>query len=78
MKMLTMLEVKLNIVTSDVGGHGNDRSAVELADEMTGRHTIQVGHNNIHQYKIIFLTILDLVHCFQTVELLDVSFQHVA
>lgn len=32
----TVLEVELNVVTSNVGRHGNDWSSVELADEVAG------------------------------------------
>lgn len=30
-----MLEVKLNVITPDVGCHGNDRRPIELPNEMT-------------------------------------------
>jgi hypothetical protein len=64
-----VLEVELNIIASDVGGHGNDGSSVELADQMTGRHAVQVRHNDIHQDQIVLGTTLHLVHCFQAIEL---------
>lgn len=68
-----MLEVQLDIVTSNIGGHGNDGSSVELADEMTGRHTIQVRHYDIHQDQIVLGTTLNLVHCFQAIKLKHIS-----
>jgi tetrahydromethanopterin S-methyltransferase subunit E len=46
---LTMLEVELNIVASNVGSHSNDRSAVKLANKMACRYTIQIWHYDIHQ-----------------------------
>lgn len=49
-----MLEVELNIITTDVRCHGNDRRAVELADEMTGGYTVQVRHDDIHENQIVF------------------------
>ena len=44
----TMMEVKLDVITPDIRGHGDYRGSVELADEVTCRDTIQVRHNNIH------------------------------
>jgi hypothetical protein len=64
-----MLEVELDVVTSNVGGHGNDRSAIKLADKMASRDAVQVGHNNIHQNKIVLRAALDFVDSFQTIEL---------
>jgi uncharacterized UPF0146 family protein len=64
-----MLEVELNIITTDVRCHGDDRSAVELADEMAGGYTVQVRHDDIHENQIIFRTALYLVYSLQTVEL---------
>lgn len=46
--MLTVLEVQLDVITSDIGGHGDDRSSVELANKVASRDTIQIGHDNIH------------------------------
>jgi hypothetical protein len=40
-----------------------------LADQMTGRHAVQVWHNDIHQDQIVLGTTLHLVHCFQAIEL---------
>lgn len=64
-----MLEIELNVITSDVGGHGDDRSSVELADEVACRHTVQIGHDDIHQNQVVFRTTLHLVHGFQAVKL---------
>lgn len=49
----TVLEVELNVVASNVGGHGNDRGSVKLANEVAGRYTIQVGHYDIHQDQVV-------------------------
>lgn len=67
--VLTMLEVELNVITTDVGGHGDDRGTVELADQMAGRYTIQVRHDDVHKNQIVFRTTLHLVYSLQTVEL---------
>lgn len=65
----TMLEVELDIVTADVGSHGDDRGPVELANKVASRNTIQIGHDNVHENKVIFGTILDLIHRFQAIKL---------
>lgn len=46
---LTMLEIELDVVASDVRGHGDDRGAIKLANEMACRYTVQIRHNDIHQ-----------------------------
>jgi hypothetical protein len=68
---LTMLEVQLNVVASDIGSHSDDRSAIKLANKMTSRHAIQIWHYNIHQNEIVFGTTLNLVHSLQTIKLKD-------
>lgn len=71
--MLTMLEVKLDIITPDIGGHGDNRGPVELADEVASRDTIQIRHDYIHQDEIVLLAILNLVDGLQTIQLLAIS-----
>ena len=66
-----MLEVELDVITSDVGGHSNDRSSVELADKVAGGHAVQVGHYDIHQDQVVFRATLHFVHSFQTIELCE-------
>lgn len=39
-KDCTMLEVELDIVTSDIRGHSNNGCSIELADKMASRHAI--------------------------------------
>lgn len=51
-----MLEVQLNVVTSNVGGHGNNWSAIELTNEMTSGNAIEIGHYNIHEDQIVSLS----------------------
>lgn len=68
-----MLEVKLDIITSDIRGHGDNRSPVELSDKVASRDTIQIGHDDIHKDEIVLLAILDLVHGLQTIQLLAIS-----
>ena len=46
---LTMLEIELDVVASDVRGHGDDRGAIKLANQMTRGYTVQIGHNDVHQ-----------------------------
>lgn len=64
-----MLEVELDVITTDVRGHGDNRRTVELADQMAGRYTIQVRHDDVHKNQIVFRTTLHLVYSLQTVEL---------
>lgn len=68
---LTMLEIKLDVVASDVRGHGDDRCAIKLANEMACRYTVQIRHNDIHQNQIVFGTTLDFVYSLQAVKLLE-------
>lgn len=68
-KERTVMEIELNVITSDVGGHGDDRSSVELADQVACGHPVQIGHDDIHQDQIVFRTALHLVHGFQAVKL---------
>lgn len=67
--MLTVVEVHLNVVTSDVGSHGHNGSAVKLSDQMAGRDTIHIGHDDIHQDQIVLDFFLDLVHRLDAVKL---------
>lgn len=46
--MHTMMEVQLDIITSDVGSHGNDWRSIELANEMACRHTVEIRHDDVH------------------------------
>lgn len=46
--MHTVMEVELNIITPDVGCHGNDRRSIELANKVARRHTIEIRHDDIH------------------------------
>lgn len=64
-----MLEIQLNVVASDIGCHGNDGRAVELADKVTSGNAIQVWHNNVHQDQIVFRAFLDFVDSFETIKL---------
>ncbi len=68
-EMLTMLEIHLDVVASDVGCHGNNRRTVELSDEVTSRHSIQIRHYNVHQDHIVLDTFLDFVHGFEAIKL---------
>lgn len=68
---LTMLEIKLDVVASDVRGHGDDRRAIKLANEMACRYTVQIRHNDVHQNQIVFGAALDFVHSLQAVKLLE-------
>lgn len=70
MSFLTVLEIQLNVITSNVGGHGNNRSSVELTNEMTSGNTIEVGHYDIHEDQIISLSGLDLVDSLQPIQLI--------
>lgn len=56
--VLTMFEIHLYIVTSDVGCHGNNWRTVELSDEMTSRYAIQLRHYDIHQDHVVLDTLL--------------------
>jgi hypothetical protein len=71
--MLTMLKVHLNIVTSDIGCHGNDWRTVKLPNEMTSRHAIEIRHYNVHQDHIVLDAFLNLVHSFKAIKLAKLS-----
>lgn len=64
-----MLEIHCNVVTTDVRGHGDDRCVVELSDQMASRNTVKVGHDDVHQHKIVFCAGVHLVDCFQAIKL---------
>lgn len=68
-RMLTMLEVHLNIIASNVGRHGNDRRTVKLSDKVTSRYTIQIGHYNVHENHVVLDTFLDFIHSFKAIKL---------
>lgn len=44
----TMLEIHLDVVASNIRGHGDDRCTVKLPYQVTSRNTIQVGHDDVH------------------------------
>ena len=54
MVYLTMLEIELDVVASDVRGHGDNRGAIKLADQMARGYTIQIWHNDVHQNQVVF------------------------
>ena len=64
----TMLEVHCNVVASDVRGHRDDRCVIELTDEVCGGDAVQVRHDYVHEHKIIFRAIVELVHCLQAIK----------
>lgn len=64
-----MLEVELNIIASNVGGHSDDRSSVKLANKVTCRNPIKIWHDDIHQNQVVLRSILNLIHRFQSVKL---------
>ena len=64
-----MLEVHCNIITADIGCHGDNRRVVELSNQMASRNTIKVRHDNIHQHEIVLCASVHLVNCFQTIKL---------
>jgi hypothetical protein len=72
-----MLEVHRNVVTSNVGGHGDDGSCVELSNQVACRYTIKVRHNNIHQDQVVLGSIVHFVDSFKSVKLGSVSAEHI-
>ena len=64
-----MLEIHLNVIASDVGGHGNYWRTVELPDEVASRYSIQIRHDNVHQNHIVLDPFLDFVHGHQAIKL---------
>ena len=64
-----MLEIQLNIITANIGGHGDYGGSVELADQMAGGDPVQIRHDDIHQDQVVFGTTLDFIHRLQAIEL---------
>ena len=61
---LTMLEIHLDVIASDIRGHGHDWRPIELSDDMASRNAVQVRHDDVHEDHIILDAFLHLVHCF--------------
>ena len=68
-----MLEVHLDIITSNIRGHSNDRCAIELPDDVAGRNSVEVWHDDVHQDHIVLHTFVHLIDCFQTIKLYQIS-----
>jgi hypothetical protein len=61
---LTMLEIHLYIIASDVRGHSNYWCPIELPNDMARRDSVEVRHDDVHQDHIILDALLHLVYCF--------------
>lgn len=59
-----MLEVHLYVITSDVRGHRHYWRPIELPDDMAGRNSVKVRHDDVHENHIILDALLHLVHRF--------------
>lgn len=65
-----MLEVHRNVIAADVRGHGDDRcGVVELPHEVCRRYSVEIGHDDVHEDKVILCTRVQFVNGFQTVKL---------
>lgn len=71
---LTMLEVHANVIASNIGCHGDDGSGlIELSHKMSRGNSVEVRHDNVHQYEIILCTGVELIDSFKSVHLIRVS-----
>lgn len=68
---LTISEIHVNIIRSDIRRHGNNGNVrAYLADANSCRNAIKMRHDDIHQYQIkLVSSTIDFVHSFQTVSL---------
>jgi hypothetical protein len=48
-----VVEIHLNVIAPDVRGHGNDWRIVKLSNDVAGRDSVQVWHDNIHEDHIV-------------------------
>ena len=68
-----MLEIHRDVIATNVRRHGNDRGMIELSDQVASRDTVEVWHDNVHQYHVVFGSCVHLVHSLKTVELGTIS-----
>lgn len=68
----TVLKVKLDVVAADIRCHGDDGCPVELANQVTRRDTVEVGHDDIHENHVILGAILNFVDSLQAIKLSNV------
>lgn len=68
---LTPVEVHVQILLINVGSHGNNRdSRVNFSNHGSGRHTIQLWHDNIHEDQVKPVGVgVNLVNSFKTITL---------
>lgn len=71
--LLTVLKVHRDIITPDVRRHCNDRGVIELSDQMACRDTVEIWHDDVHQYHVILGSCVHLVHSLETVELVQLA-----
>lgn len=69
LRRLTVLEVHLYIIASNVRGHSDDGRPVKLPDDMAGRHSVKIWHDDVHEDHVILDAFLYLIYRFQTIEL---------
>ena len=63
------MEVHRDIITTNIRSHSNDRGLIELPYQMACRNAVQVGHDDIHEDKVIFGSSIHFVNGFQAIEL---------
>jgi hypothetical protein len=50
---LTISEIHVYVLRSDIGGHGNDRNGrVDLSDARGGGYSVKVRHDDIHENQV--------------------------
>jgi hypothetical protein len=66
--LLTVSEVHVNIVRSDVGSHGNNWGIwQDFADANRSGNSVEIGHYDVHENQIVRMrtcaSLVDLVDC---------------
>lgn len=64
-----MLKVHRNIVAADIRSHGHYWGTVKLPNQVRRRYPVQIRHDDVHQYQVVFRAGVQFVDRFQTVKL---------
>src|SRR5690242_5924214 len=68
-----VLEVHGDVVTSNVRCHGDDWRGIELSDQVAGRDSVQVWHDDIHKNQVVLRAGVHLVNRLESIKLHNIS-----